>query len=228
MKAFLSFYNSSVGRKMTMSLTGLFLTIFLIEHLIGNLLVLLQDGGAAFETYSEFLTSNPYAYLPLRFVEAILFASIILHAWSGFTVWLKNKRARLTKYKEYGIAENTKFASRWTAGTALLVFLFLVIHLKAFFWNIRLSGEHVSGYTIAHQTFSNPYYTWFYVFSFIVLGYHLYHGFQSAFQTLGLKTKKYSTLIETIAVVFWCIIPLGFALIPIYILFHPTTLALAK
>ncbi|MBW7887105.1 MAG: succinate dehydrogenase cytochrome b subunit [Bacteroidetes bacterium] len=228
MNGIIAFYNSTVGRKIVMSLTGLFICLFLIEHLIGNLLLLLQDGGASFNAYAEFLTTNPYAYLPLRIIELFLFFTIIVHAWSGITVWLKNRRARPVKYNTYGIAENAKFASRWMFGTALLILLFLIIHLKEFFFEMRFGEGNHNGYEIAHQTFANPYYSGFYIFAFIVLGFHLYHGFQSAFQTLGLRTKKYISLIEAVAVIFWFIIPLGFAMIPIYILLHPYSMALAK
>ena len=228
MNGLITFYNSSVGKKITMSLTGLFLCIFLIEHLVGNLLLLRQDGGLAFEQYSEFLTSNPFVYIPLRFVEVILFTSIILHALSGVSVWLKNRRARPKKYEEYGVAENTKFASRWMMTSASIVFIFLVIHLKTFFVNIRFAGEHVNGYFLAQQMFHQTWYSVFYLFALALLAFHLFHGFQSAFQTLGLKTKKYSGLIDAIAVIFWLIIPIGFAVIPIYFLFFHQTVALAQ
>ncbi len=228
MNGIIAFYNSTVGRKIVMSLTGLFICLFLIEHLIGNLLLLLQDGGVSFDAYAEFLTANPYAYLPLRIIELFLFFTIIVHAWSGVTVWLKNRRARPVKYMRYGINENARFGSRWMIGTALLILLFLIIHLKEFFFEMRFTEAHPSGYKIAYESFRNPYYVGFYVFAFIVLGFHLYHGFQSAFQTLGLRTKKYISLIEAVAVIFWFIIPLGFAMIPIYILLHPYSIALAK
>ena len=223
MNGIVDFYRSSVGRKVAMSLTGLFLCIFLLEHLVGNLLLLKDDGGVTFDAFSEFMTSNPV----IRLIEIVLFASILIHAWSGIMVWLKNKRSRPKNYEVYGLAENTKFASRWMASTAFLIFVFLVIHLKTFFVKIRL-GEHVSGYHLAHQVFADPYYSWFYIISFLVLAYHLYHGFQSAFQTLGLKTKKYGSLIEAIAVLFWLVVPLGFAIIPLVIMYQPYSLALAK
>lgn len=228
MNGIISFYNSSVGKKITMSLTGLFLCIFLVEHLVGNLLLLRQDGGLAFEQYSEFLTSNPFVFIPLRIIEVVLFTSLILHALSGISVWLKNRRARPKKYEEYGIAENTKFASRWMMTSASIVFIFLVIHLNTFFVKIRLADEHVNGYFLAQQMFSQTWYSVFYIIALALLGFHLYHGFQSAFQTLGLKTKKYSGLIDAVSVIFWLIIPLGFAVIPIYFLFFHQTVAFAQ
>ncbi len=228
MNGLITFYNSSVGKKITMSLTGLFLCIFLVEHLVGNLLLLRQDGGLAFEEYSEFLTSNPFVFIPLRIIEVVLFVSIVLHALSGVSVWLKNRRARPKKYEEFGVAENTKFASRWMMTSASIVFIFLVIHLKTFFVTIRFSNEHVNGYYLTQQMFSQTWYSVFYLFALALLAFHLFHGFQSAFQTLGLKTKKYSGLIDAIAVIFWLIVPIGFAAIPIYFLFFHQTVALAQ
>lgn len=228
MNGILTFSRSSVGRKIIMSLTGLFLCLFLIEHLMGNLLLLVKDGGAAFEAYSEFLTSNPYAFIPLRVIEIGLFLSIVVHAWSGISVWIKNRRARQTRYEEYSIAVYTKTASRWMLVSASGVFIFLVIHLKSFFYELRLVDGHVNGYYLAQQLFSQTWYSLLYLVAFGLLGFHLYHGFQSAFQTLGLKTKKYAGLIDAIAVLFWLIIPLGFAIIPIYFLFFYQSIALAQ
>lgn len=228
MNGLLAFYNSSVGKKISMSLTGLFLCTFLVEHLVGNLLILPifngNDGGIAFDAYSKFMASNPL----IRTTEFILFGSIILHALSGVTVWLKNRRARPQKYEVYGIADNTKFASRVMMVSASAVFIFLVIHLNTFFVKMRLTGEHFSGYGIAQEAFSHSLYSWFYIFALGLLSFHLYHGFQSAFQTLGLKTKKYAGLIDAIAIIFWLVIPIGFAVIPIYFLYIHQTIAMAQ
>jgi len=76
-------------------------------------------------------------------------------------------------------------------------------------------------YATAVEAFSDPYYTLFYVVAVALLAFHLRHGFQSAFQTFGLKTKKYAPLIEGVGVIFWLVIPIGFAIIPIY-LFYST------
>ncbi len=210
-------YNSSVGKKLTMSLTGLFLCTFLIEHLVGNLLLLpfLGDAtGRAYDSYTEMMASNPI----IRTIEFVLFASIFGHAISGVAVWWKNRKARPQKYGEYRLQDNTPLASRITMITGSTVLLFLVVHLRTFFVPMRFGGAH-SGYALVVEAFYNQWYSLFYILALLLLGYHLRHGFQSAFQTLGLRNKKYFGLIDFIAVLFWFVIPLGFAIIPMYFLF---------
>jgi succinate dehydrogenase / fumarate reductase cytochrome b subunit len=207
-----------------MSLTGLFLCIFLLEHVIGNLLILKNDAGSSYDAFSEFMAGNPI----IRTIELVLFGSLFLHAFSGISVWLKNRRARPIKYEAYKLGETTQLASRIMMTSAIFVVLFLVVHLNAFFIKMRFGGEHVSGYQLVREEFSHTWFSLFYLFSFILIAFHLYHGFQSAFQTLGLKTKKYSGIIEAIAVLFWLVIPLGFAVIPVYFLFFHQNIALAQ
>jgi len=99
--------------------------------------------------------------------------------------------------------------------------LFLIIHLKSFFYPTRFTSEKLSPYQLVAEAFANPAYSIFYIVALVFLGYHLRHGFQSAFQTLGLRTKSYIKLLDAIAVFFWLVIPLGFATMPIYFLwFH--------
>ena len=87
MKSLISFYKSSIGKKVVMSLTGLFLCLYLVEHLAGNLLLFVNDGGMMYETYSEIMVSNPV----IRVIEVVLFASLLGHALSGLVVWIKNR-----------------------------------------------------------------------------------------------------------------------------------------
>lgn len=220
MNSLLSFYKSSIGKKVTMSLTGLFLCLFLVEHLVGNLLLFANDGGHLYEQYSEILVSNPI----IRIIEVVLFASIIGHALSGLVVWIENRRARPGKYQVYHLDENTELASRITMVGGSIIFLFLVVHLDSFFFPLRITGTTMNAYQLVEHKFSNPWFGGFYVFSLVLLGYHLRHGFQSAFQTLGLRESKYKGLLEVVAVLFWLLIPLGFASLPVYFyFFHHVT-----
>ncbi len=213
MNTLVSFYNSSIGRKVLMSLTGLFLCTFLVEHLVGNLL--LYKGPEAFNAYSEFMVGNPV----IRTVEIILFAALFLHPFFGFLVWLQNKRSRPRDYEEYRLADNTPLASRITLLTGSIVLFFLIVHLRQFFFPTRFAEVKPSSYALVQEAFSNPYYVVGYTIALIVLGYHLRHGFQSAFQTLGLRDKKYASIIDYIAVIFWLVIPLSFATMPVYFYF---------
>jgi len=212
------FYSSSIGKKVVMSLTGLFLCLFLIEHVVGNFLLFLNDNGAAYDMYTEIMSHN----IVIRAIEVFLFGGLVLHALSGLIVWLKNRRSRPNDYEVYRLKDNTPLEGRITMLTGSIIFLFLVIHLNTFFVPTRFGSEKVSPYTMVAQAFSNPWYGGFYVIALIFLAYHLRHGFQSAFQTLGLKNTKYSTLLDWVAVIFWLLIPLGFASMPVYFyFFHP-------
>ncbi len=214
MNAFFTFINSSVGKKLLMSLTGIFLAIFLIVHLAGNLLVLRADGGAMFNAYAHFMGGNPL----IRTLEIGLFLLLLIHSINGIRIWYQNRKARGKQYEVYKLEENTTLQSRMMAISASLVLLFLVVHLRKFWVPARLEGEQDMA-TLVLTTFRDPFYVVFYLAALIILGYHLRHGFQSAFQTLGWKTKRYSDIIEFIAVLFWLVIPIGFAIIPLYIYF---------
>ncbi|MFA5833844.1 MAG: succinate dehydrogenase cytochrome b subunit [Bacteroidota bacterium] len=214
MNPFFRFINSSVGKKVLMSLTGIFLSVFLVEHLAGNLLLLKQDGGQAFNDYAKFMGGNPI----VRILEVGLLGFVLLHIINGIRLWLSNRSARDKSYDAYKLDENTTFQSRMMKLSAALVLLFLIIHLRKFWISARFLDEHDIA-SIVYYTFQQPVYVIFYLFSLFVLGFHLRHGFQSAFQTLGLKTTKYHSLIEFVAVLFWLVVPIGFAIIPIYIYF---------
>lgn len=212
------FYYTSIGKKVLMSLTGLFLIIFLTEHLIGNLLLFASDHGKMYEAYREFLVSNPV----IRFIEIFLFLGIFGHAILGIILWIKNRKTRPVKYKLFKLKDNSTLASRTMIWTGSIVCIFLVIHLRSFFIPLfpsRFGGGKISSYELIVEVFANSWYVIFYLVALFLLGYHLRHGFQSAFQTLGLRNKKYTPFLDLIAFIVWCLIPLGFAAIPIYFFF---------
>lgn len=215
MKRIAAFLRSSIGKKVLMSLTGLFLCTFLLEHLVGNLLLLRNDNGIFYNAYAEFMASNPV----VRTIEIVLFASILGHAFSGVVVWLQNRSARPQKYEVYRLSDNTPLASRITMVSGSIVFFFLVVHLKTFFVPTRLGSEHPSVYLLVQKAFSSPWYSGFYVVALLLLAYHLRHGFQSAFQTLGLRGKKFDGVLNAVAFLFWFIIPAGYAILPVYFYF---------
>lgn len=215
MKSILAFLKSSIGKKVLMSLTGLFLCLFLLEHLIGNLLLFANDEGKLYEAYSEFLVSNPI----IRAIEVVLFASLVAHAVSGVVVWWKNRRSRPQRYTVYRLDENAEFASRITMLSGSVIFFFLVVHLSNFFWPLRIAGSDQGAYELVQQKFSNPWFSALYIAALVLIAYHLKHGFQSAFQTLGLRGKKYDGLLHFVAFIFWFLVPFGFATIPVYFYF---------
>ena len=129
MKKVISFYHSSVGKKILMSLAGLFLCSFLVIHLSGNLALFKNDNGESFNHYSEFMAHNPV----IRSTEILLVAGFLLHMFLGGTLWLKNRAARPEKYSAYKLSDNTPFESRNTMLSGSIVLFFLIVHLKQFF-----------------------------------------------------------------------------------------------
>lgn len=223
MNWFTTFLTSSIGKKLVMSLTGLFLIVFLVVHLIGNLQLLAGDGGDAFNLYAEFMTTNPI----IKTTSYGLYFFILLHAVQGWLLWSKNRAARGGQ----GYAVQATRAKGTNAGLAknmgwlgTIVFVFLLIHMYQFWLQMKIGGTEmitIEGaevkdlYTLVSTAFSNPLYVLFYVAAMVVIGMHLKHGFQSAFQSLGLNHQKYTPFIRFLGNAYAILIPLGFAIIPI-------------
>lgn len=209
---------SSIGKKFVMAVTGIGLILFLIFHLVGNLT--LYGGPEAFNGYVETLE----VVKPLvRVIEVGLALVFIFHIYNGIKLWLENRKARPTKYKISAESKNSSFFSRFMVQTGSIVFIFLVLHLATFWWLFNFSGEpHEKGeayYAIVVEWFQIEWYAIFYVIAVILLGFHLNHGFQSAFQTFGWNHNKYFPWIEKIGSAYAIIMALGFASFPIYFLF---------
>jgi len=205
-------YNSSIGQKLFVALAGLFLCLFLVIHLSGNLLLFKNDGGKAFDRYAEFMSRNA----AVRSMELVLFAGFLVHIIFALRVWLHGRRARPNSYAVNRPSGNSTLASRTMIVTGSTIFIFLVIHLRTFFVPARFSGQaKPSMYSLVKAAFANPVYVAFYLVALAFLGYHLRHGFQSAFQTFGLRPGR-QRLIDLVAIVFWFLIPIGFATMPVY------------
>jgi len=213
-----SFFASSVGRKLIVGLSGFFLCLFLVFHLTVNLFLFKADGGRLFNSYAEFLATYPL----LRPIEIVLFLLFLAHAIYGVWLWFLNRMARPERYAVKHGEEVSTLSSRIMIITAVVVLVFLVIHVNAFFVQSRfVDGDNgPTMYDRVASAFAQPVMSVFYVVALIFLALHLRHGFQSAFQTFGLRNAKYLKLIEGIGVIFWLLIPLGFALMPLYFLFR--------
>lgn len=213
MKTFIQFYNSSVGKKLFVGITGFLLIAFLVIHLIGNLLLFRNDDGAAFNAYSELLPQ----VVVIRIIEVLLFLIILIHLVTATYTWFINKQARDVQYKVRKPGETSPLSSRTMFLTGSIIFIFLVIHMRTFWWTSRYeSGENFSMYNLVRNAFSEPLYDLFYLVALFLLAFHLHHGFQSALQTFGLRGKKYIKLIEWCGIIFWLLIPLAFATMPVY------------
>ena len=216
MNHLIGLYRSSVGKKILIGTTGICLCIYLIVHLAGNLLLFKNDGGAAFNAYAEILPS----LLIIRIIEVILFAIFAGHIFLGVVLWLMNRRARPHRYAVNKASENSDLLSRTMIVTGSIVFIFLVIHLRQFWGPSRFGTGHIEMFTLVKAAFTDPVYATLYIVAMVLLAFHLRHGFQSVLQTFGLRNKRFLPIINLIGLLFWFVIPLGFAVMPVYFLLN--------
>ena len=224
------FFTSSIGKKFIMGLTGLFLITFLVVHCSVNAMIFFNDGGDTFNHWAHFMGTN----LIVRVMEIGLFAGLFLHIIQGFVLWAQNSKARPVKYKMNKASENSKWYSRSMGLLGTLLLLFLILHIYHFWTPSRLGGiggiQALEETTLASyngQAALNLYAEMqmvfrdnlpvvvIYILGVISLGWHLLHGFQSAFQTFGINHKRYTPIIRAIGLAFSVIVPLLFALMPI-------------
>lgn len=214
MSGFNKFLFSSIGNKLLVTITGLFLILFLIVHLLGNIQLLIPDGGETFNVYSEIFGSN----LIIKFVAYTLYAAIILHTYKGISIWAKNRKAR-GSIKYAGKAKTkTTFSSRNMMWLGSLIFVFIVLHMSDFWFKFKftdIEAQNMSHFDVVQASFQELWIVIVYVLGMVVLGYHLAHGFQSAFQTLGLRKGKYTKIIQRVSVVFAILMAVLFAIIPV-------------
>jgi succinate dehydrogenase / fumarate reductase cytochrome b subunit len=206
------------------SLTGLFLIIFLVVHLAGNLQLLKDDGGMAFNIYAKFMTTNPL----IKTTSYLLYATFLIHIFLTLYLTIQNRKARGgAGYAKSASSKGVSWSSRNMGFLGTIIFIFLVIHLRNFWYEMHWGGIQMVSYdgesykdlySVVNAAFGEPLYVVGYVVAMLGLAFHLYHGFQSAFQTLGFNHRKYTPAIKFVGVVFSLVVPGLFALIPIYML----------
>ena len=210
--------NSSIGKKFIMAITGIFLLIYLVIHLFGN--IFLYVSKEAFNQYVYILSESTFSYV-IRVIEVFLFLGFIIHSYDGIVLTIQNFMARPRQYAVKPKDPQSDIPSRIMWVSASIVLIFLVIHLRNF-WYVFKFGEPEAGvtmYDIVIKTFHEPIYSTLYFVCMILLGFHLWHGFQSSFQSLGLNHKKYTPVIKFLGGVYTIIIAGGFATFPVYFYF---------
>ena len=217
------FLTSSLGQKVIMSLTGLFLILFLIVHMSGNLQLLSDDGGRSFNIYAAFMSENPF----IRVISIGLYTFILLHSIQGIALAMMNRRAKGGKYAHGKVAGAT-WASKNMALLGILIFAFLCLHMGDFWVKMRFTDQltmvtyagHDEAvqdiYSRVNVAFQNLWLVLIYLVGVLALAIHLIHGFQSAFQTLGIAHQKYSPAINIIGWIYTIAICGGFAIMPLY------------
>jgi succinate dehydrogenase / fumarate reductase, cytochrome b subunit len=217
-----NFIQSSLGKKVLMGITGLFLISFLLIHCLLNSFIFFNDGGLLFNEGAKFMAKNPI----IRIMEFVLFFGLIVHALQALVLTMQNNKARPVKYAVNNGGANSKWYSRSMGVLGSLLLIFLVVHLAHFWVKSRftgLPGEDANGnenlYAVMQEVFQIGWVVFVYVGGVIALAYHLLHGFSSAFQTLGWNHPKYNQFIKITGALFSIIIPLIFAAMPIAMYF---------
>lgn len=285
--------SSSIAKKYWMALTGLFLCLFLIGHLLGNLQLILlhgEEGKRSFNEYAYFMTHNP----AVKILSYLTYLSILFHAIDGILLTIQNKKARPIGYAYNNPNANSKAFARQMAVLGSIILIFIVIHMSNFWWKMKHSSDPMPLHTIVVSSPQSPekkefyitrnesymgvddfkpgptgeaqleirdetefyskqagvkvgegykdlysltvaffgkntsaikanenagFAVAFYVFAMIALSFHLMHGFSSAFQSLGINHRRYTPGIKLFGKIFSILVPVGFALIPLYIFF---------
>lgn len=220
------FLVASIGRKFLMSITGIFLLVFIAVHLSLNLLLVLDDSGELFNLGAHFMATNPL----IKIMEPLLGLGFLIHILWSFYLEFQNWKARPVKFEKRTISGSSSWASRNMLILGALVLTFLVVHVINFFWVIKFNPEsmqtvHVNGtementYLLVSGLFkSSVLYGVFYILGGILLGIHLSHGFWSAFQTLGLSNKHWMKRWQLVGTLYAIIVAVGFSVIPLYFL----------
>ena len=209
-------FTSSVGKKWVMALTGLFLIIFLVVHVGLNATIWANDGGAMFNAGAHFMGSM----VVIRIIEIGLMMGFLIHIIQGFVLEFQNRSKRKKGYAVSMGNKGSKWYSRSMGLLGTLILIFLIIHLSHFWIPNRsnqgwLLGEEINLYERMKFTFQTEWVVIVYVLGCISLAWHLLHGFQSAFRTLGVSNKRYLALLNAAGIGYSIIVPLAFAMMPV-------------
>lgn len=217
-----NYFTSTLFRKTLAAISGLFLILFLAGHLAGNLQLILLRGEIAqkqFNQYALFMTTNPI----VNILSLLTYGSIILHTLLTLSLSIQTRAARPVKYEKSSGLKNTTFSANNMAFLGTIILLFIVVHLRSFWYQMHFGEINMDPwgnkdlYTVTVVAFKEIWYTMFYVISMFFLGFHLKHGVESVFQTVGIKTRKYLIPIHYFSTTIAIVLPLLFASIPIII-----------
>ena len=223
------FLSSSIGKKLIMSVTGLFLVIFLLVHLTANLALLL--GADAFNIVSHFMGTNPI----IQVMQPALAIGFIIHILYASILTLQNQKARGSEsYNKTVNSHQSSWASKNMYILGAMILSFLVLHIFNFFWKIKVTGSPLlsevnidgemmeNAYALVVGLFRDPQlgmiYSAVYVLGSISLGLHLTHGFWSAFQTVGFSNDLWRKRLTVVGYLYAIAVASGFAIIPIFLM----------
>ena len=209
--------SSSIGRKVAMALSGIFLVVFLTQHFSINLLSIFSK--SLFNQVSHFMGNNPIVQFIL---QPILILGVLFHFTMGFILELQNSKSRSSKYSSYKGNTNATWMSRNMILSGIVILSFLALHFYDF-WVPEMNYKYVEVlpldadryYEELVHKFENMWRVVFYCISFILLSLHLLHGFSSSLKSMG-TNKSYASSIKTLSYIYSIGIPLGFCFIAIF------------
>jgi len=214
------FFTSSVGRKFVMALTGLFLITFLVVHVGINACIWAHDGGVMFNKAAHFMGSA----IVIRIAEVGLFVGIFIHIIQGYALTLSNQSKRKMGYEIPMGNKGSKWYSRSMGLLGTILLLFFILHWYHF-WipsrfgsvdEVEVDGKYIHNlYGLMQITFSELWVVIVYVFACFSLCWHLIHGFQSAFRTIGVSNLRYLAMIRASGTGFAIIVSTAFAMMPV-------------
>ncbi|RPD96707.1 succinate dehydrogenase [Aureibaculum marinum] len=215
------FLSSSIARKFAMALSALFLIFFLIIHLAVNITSVFSED--LFNQLSHFMGTNPMVQFAL---QPVLLVGVIFHFVMGFVLEIRNKSARDVKYVNYKGSANSSWMSRNMIYSGLAILAFLLIHFIDF-WAPEMNYKYIEAlpenptryYHELQEKFMPLWRVVLYVIAFVLLGLHLLHGFQSAFQSIGFN-NKYTSFVKALGKWYSILIPAGFIFIALFHYFN--------
>ena len=219
----MGYFNSAIGRKQVMGATGIAWALFVLTHMLGNILIF--AGPDVYNHYSYSLTSNPFIIL----AEAGLVATLLFHVVDGFWLTVQNKYARPIKAHQSSNGKKAaRFQSKWMIYHGLILLVFIVLHLITFKYGPAATEGYtttVNGvqmrdlYRLVLEVFRQPGYIIWYTVCMIAIGFHLSHGFYSSFASLGFYHPKYSPWLSRFGYFYGAMIAVGFIAPPLYVFF---------
>ncbi|MFO8075736.1 MAG: succinate dehydrogenase cytochrome b subunit [Egibacteraceae bacterium] len=214
------FYGSALGKKYAMAITGIVLLAYVVVHMIGNLK--LYQGPEDINAYAEWLRQIAYPALPeeggLWIFRVVLGGSVLIHIHAAFALWLDNRRKRPAKYEKRDyVAVN--FANRTMRWTGIIIALFIVFHIA----DLTLGATNPAFdkgdvYSNVVASFSNPLIAGIYIVANLALGFHIFHGAWSLFQTMGWNNRRFNHWRRYLAVALAVVVVVGNVSFPLAVL----------
>ena len=195
-------------------MSGLFLLLFLTGHLAGNLQLLIPESYGAqqkFNDYAHFMSTNPF----VKILSITTYISIILHVVVTLALTISSRRKRPVNYRS-SASQTNSIGSKYMGVLGTVIFAFIIVHLSNFWYKAKFEGETDIYYLVVSK-FQHLEHVIVYVLAMLAIFFHVLHGFSSSFQSLGLITSKTRKYFQGLGMIYALLIPILFAIIPIYI-----------